>query len=155
MKNKKKFGWLTQAPVVIDKFKAAVEKLGYFMQEQGLAQEPQEVYNVRGDVKNYFYSEFQGSKIIRTIYRFRATTEEFINQNFAPRHFFRIQKHKNRCLFRNRQTIQNAKKQMATKHRQNSATGFEFVLFCFCNSDYDYIMNLIANSTKNTRQAEK
>lgn len=52
--------WLVDpAPVVIDKFQKAVEALGVFMQEQNLVNEPQEVYNLKGDaariafVKNF------------------------------------------------------------------------------------------------------
>ncbi|WP_396153812.1 type I restriction endonuclease subunit R, partial [Flavobacterium sp.] len=42
--------WLVDpAPVVIEKFKEAVEKLGYFMQDNNLVCEPQEVYNLKGD----------------------------------------------------------------------------------------------------------
>ena len=42
--------WLVDpAPVVIDKYKKAVEALGVFMQEHNLLIEPQEVYNLKGD----------------------------------------------------------------------------------------------------------
>src|SRR5690606_24149849 len=36
------------APVVIERYREAVEKLGEFMQEHGLTNEPQEVYSLRG-----------------------------------------------------------------------------------------------------------
>src|SRR5690554_3655900 len=52
--------WMVDpAPVVIDKYQEAVEKLGAFMQEHNLVNEPQEVYNLKGDaariafVKNF------------------------------------------------------------------------------------------------------
>src|SRR5690554_4644934 len=49
-KEKSREIWLVEpAPVVIDKFKEAVEKLGIFMQENTGAYEPQEVYNLKGD----------------------------------------------------------------------------------------------------------
>src|SRR5690606_5148349 len=42
--------WLVDpAPLVIDKYKEAVEKLAVFMQEHNLVNEPQEVYNLKGD----------------------------------------------------------------------------------------------------------
>src|SRR5690606_27080733 len=40
------------APVVIDQYQQAVEALGDFMQEHNLVNEPQEVYNLRGDAAN-------------------------------------------------------------------------------------------------------
>ncbi|MEM7659529.1 MAG: type I restriction endonuclease subunit R, partial [Bacteroidota bacterium] len=52
--------WMVDpAPVVMDKYQEAVEKLGVFMQEHNVANEPQAVYNLRGDaariafVKNF------------------------------------------------------------------------------------------------------
>src|SRR5690606_24638183 len=50
--------WLVDpAPIVIEKFKEAVEKLSVFMQEQGLVCEPQEVYNVKGDAAKITFLE--------------------------------------------------------------------------------------------------
>lgn len=48
--NKSREIWLVDpAPVVIQKFQEAVQRLDNFMEEQGLACEPQEIYNVKGD----------------------------------------------------------------------------------------------------------
>ena len=47
------------APVVIEKYEKAVEMLGIFMEDNNLVNEPQEVYNLKGDaariafVKNF------------------------------------------------------------------------------------------------------
>lgn len=52
--------WLVEpASVVIEKYREAVKKLEVFMTEQNLVNEPQEVYNLKGDaariafVKNF------------------------------------------------------------------------------------------------------
>ncbi len=52
--------WMVDpAPVVIDQYQKAVEQLGVFMREHNLVEEPQEVYNLKGDaariafVKNF------------------------------------------------------------------------------------------------------
>ena len=50
--------WLVEpARCQIDKYKTAVEKLGFFMQENNLLNEPQEVYNLKGDAAELRFRE--------------------------------------------------------------------------------------------------
>ena len=50
--------WLVDpSPVVMDKFKQAVEKLGVFMQDHNLLREPEEVYNLKGDAAKITFIE--------------------------------------------------------------------------------------------------
>ena len=60
--------WLVDpAPVVIEKYKEAIEKLGAFMQEHDLVNEPQEVYNLKGDAaKITFVKNFQEVQRLKT-----------------------------------------------------------------------------------------
>lgn len=143
--------WLVDpAPVVIDKFKAAVEKLGYFMQEQGLACEPQEVYNVRGDAaKITFIQNFK--EVQRQLVALEQFTDlepqqkEFINQILPQDTFLEF-----RSAYL--ETAKQFKKRQETDGDQAPSEiqqlDFEFVLFASAVIDYDYIMNLIADSTQ-------
>jgi type I restriction enzyme R subunit len=71
--NKAKEIWLVEpAPVVIDKFKEAVRKLGVFMQEQGLICEPQEVYNVKGDAARIAFI-----KNFKDVQRFKTQLDQY------------------------------------------------------------------------------
>src|SRR5690606_11056479 len=60
--------WLVDpAPVMIDKYKEAVEKLGIFMEEQNLLREPEEVYGLRGDAARIaFVKNFKEVQRIKT-----------------------------------------------------------------------------------------
>ncbi len=60
--------WMVDpAPVVIDKYQKAVEALGVFMKEHNLVNEPQEVYNLRGDAaKIAFVKNFKEVQRLKT-----------------------------------------------------------------------------------------
>jgi type I restriction enzyme R subunit len=60
--------WLIDpAPVVIDQYKKAVEALGSFMQEYNLINEPQEVYNLKGDASRIaFVKNFKEVQRLKT-----------------------------------------------------------------------------------------
>jgi type I restriction enzyme R subunit len=143
--------WLVDpAPVVIEKFRAAVEKLGLFMQEQGLACEPQEVYNVRGDAAKIAFiqnfKEVQRQLVVIEQFTDLATEQKELIDQILPKDTF--------IEFRS-SYLETAKQ---FKKRQDSdgdqappeiqQLDFEFVLFASAVIDYDYIMNLIADSTQ-------
>lgn len=60
--------WMVDpAPVVIEDYKKAVKKLGDFMQEHNLVNEPKEVYNLRGDAaKVAFVKNFKEVQRLKT-----------------------------------------------------------------------------------------
>jgi type I restriction enzyme, R subunit len=71
--------WLVDpAPVVIDKYKQAVEALGVFMQEHNLVNEPQEVYNLKGDAARIdFIKNFKEVQRLKTqLDQYTDITEE-------------------------------------------------------------------------------
>jgi type I restriction enzyme, R subunit len=149
--NKSREIWLVDpAPVVIEKYKEAVEKLGVFMQEQGLACEPQEVYNVRGDAaKIAFIQNF------KEVQRQLVALEQFTDLECEQKELINQILHKDTFLeFRSSylETAKQFKKRQETEGDQAppeiQQLDFEFVLFASAVIDYDYIMNLIADSTQ-------
>ncbi len=150
--------WLVDpAPVVIEKFKEAVEKLGIFMQDQNLVCEPQEVYNLKGDAARIaFIQNFK--EVQRQLLALEQFTDlepeqkELINQ---------ILPHDTFLEFRSSylETARQFKKRQETDGDQAppeiQQLDFEFVLFASSVIDYDYIMNLIADSTQQKPAKEK
>jgi len=150
--------WLVDpAPVVIEKFKEAVEKLGIFMQDQNLVCEPQEVYNLKGDAARIaFIQNFK--EVQRQLLALEQFTDlepeqkELINQ---------ILPHDTFLEFRSSylETAKQFKKRQETDGDQAppeiQQLDFEFVLFASAVIDYDYIMNLIADNTQKKPAKEK
>lgn len=150
--------WLVDpAPVVIDKFKEAVEKLGVFMQENKLLREPQEVYNLKGDaariafVKNF--KEVQRLKTQLDQYTDLEGEQKAKIEAILPAETFQE--------FRS-SYLETAKKfqDLQQKEGENLPSDiqqldFEFVLFASAVIDYDYIMNLIADSTQKKPSKQK
>ena len=150
--------WMVDpAPVVMDKYKKAVEQLGVFMQEHNLVNEPQAVYNIRGDaariafVKNF--KEVQRLKTQLDQYTDINEEQQALIEAILPADSF--------WGFRSAY-IETAK---AFKIRQEQEgddapeelkqLDFEFVLFASAVIDYDYIMNLIADSTQQKPARQK
>jgi type I restriction enzyme R subunit len=142
--------WLVdKAPVVIERFKAAVEQLDSFLHSQGLDATPSEVANLKGDAaKVAFVTHFKEVQRLKTqLDQYTDLTEEdkaTIEQvlpNDAHRGY------KGAYL----ETAQRLKEQQG-KGKGHDQTGngevdqidFEFVLFASAVIDYDYIMGLIA-----------
>lgn len=150
--------WLVDpAPVVLDKFKEAVEKLGVFMQEQNLANEPQEVYNLRGDaaritfVKNF--KEVQRLKTQLNQYTDLSQEQKKTIETILPEETF--------VAFRS-SYIETAKNFQKRKQKEGDETpdeilelDFEFVLFASAVIDYDYIMDLVAENTQKKPSKQK
>jgi type I restriction enzyme R subunit len=140
--------WLVEpAPVVIEKYKEAVEKLGVFMEEHNLLKKPQEVYNLRGDtakiafVKNF--KEVQRLKTQLDQYTDLDEEQKEIIENVLPTDE----------LLEFRSSYIETAKQLRKKEGDDASPeiqelDFEFVLFASAIIDYDYIMNLIADSTQ-------
>jgi type I restriction enzyme R subunit len=150
--------WMVDpAPVVIDKYQEAVEKLGAFMQEHNLVNEPQEVYNLKGDaariafVKNF--KEVQRLKTQLDQYTDLDDTQQEQIEKILPKET--LQEFRSSYLETAKQLrkIQQEKGDDAPDDIQQ--LDFEFVLFASAVIDYDYIMSLIADSTQQKPSKQK
>ena len=139
--------WLVdKAPVVIGKLQTAVQKLGDFMQSQGLDNKPEAVPNLKGDAaRSQFINLFKEVQRLKTqLDQYTDLTPEnkaSIEQVLPSEQF---QGFKGVYL----ETAQRLKEQQ-DKHDDSTPPevqqlDFEFVLFASSVIDYDYIMALIA-----------
>ncbi|WP_026711068.1 type I restriction endonuclease subunit R [Flavobacterium filum] len=150
--------WLVDpAPKVIEKFKQAVEKLGIFMQEQGLVCEPKEVYNVKGDAaKITFIENFK--EVQRQLLALEQFTDlepeqkELINKILPKETYIEF---KSSYLETAKAFQKQQEKEGDQAPPQIQQLDFEFVLFASAVIDYDYIMNLIADSTQKKPARQK
>lgn len=150
--------WLVDpAPIVIDKYQKAVEALGVFMKEHNLVNEPQEVYNIKGDaariafVKNF--KEVQRLKTQLDQYTDLDETQQAKIETILPKET--LQEFRSSYIETAKQlrVIQQKEGDQAPPEMQQ--LDFEFVLFASAVIDYDYIMNLIADSTQKKPAKQK
>ncbi len=147
--NKSKEIWLVDpAPVVIDKFKQAVNKLGVFMNEQGLACEPEEVYNVKGDAaKITFIQNFK--EVQRQLLALQQFTDlepeqkEIIDKILPKETFLEF---KSSYLETAKQFKKRQEQEGDNAPTEIQQLDFEFILFASAIIDYDYIMKLTADN---------
>lgn len=150
--------WLVDsAPVVVEKFKEAVEKLGIFMQDQNLACEPQDVYNLKGDaakvafIKNF--KEVQKYKTQLEQYTDLSEYDSMIIESILPKEMFT--EFKSSYL----ETAKQFKKRIEVEGDDTPEEildlDFEFVLFASAIIDYDYIMELVAETTQQKISKQK
>lgn len=143
--------WLVEsAPVVIDKFKKAVEALGIFMQEQNLVSEPQEVYNLKGDAAKITFV-----KNFKEVQRFKTQLDQYTDltgeqkseiEAILPNDTF--QEFRSSYIETARQFQERQRKEGENTPSEIQQLDFEFVLFASAVIDYDYIMNLVADITQ-------
>jgi type I restriction enzyme, R subunit len=141
--------WLVDpAPVMIDKYKEAVEKLGVFMQEQSLLNEPHEVYNLKGDAARIaFVKNFKEVQRLKTqLDQYTDLDEEQKAQIEVILPEESLQEFRSSYIETAKQLreIQQTDGDQAPPEIQQ--LDFEFVLFASAIIDYDYIMNLTANN---------
>lgn len=141
--------WLVdKAPVVIQKLEAAVQKLGDFMQSQGLACTPSEVANLKGDAaRAAFVNHFKEVQRLKTqLDQYTDLTDEHkaAIEQVLPNEDLRG--FKGQYL----ETAKQLRDQQGKTGGMGDATenpvdqlDFEFVLFASAVIDYDYIMDLI------------
>ena len=147
--------WLVEpAPVVIDKLKAAVEKLDTFMQSQGLTCSPQQVVNLKGDnARAEFINHFKEVQRLTTrldqytdlTQESKQTVEQVLPTNTL--NAFKGMYLETAQALKRKQTGNNSNDE---KDQAIQELDFEFVLFSSALIDYDYIMGLIAKSTQST-----
>ncbi len=144
--------WLVdKAPVVIQKLETAVQKLGAFMQSQGLACTPSAVANLKGDAaRAAFVTHFKEVQRLKTQLDqytdltgdHKATIEQVLPDE-------NLRGFKGQYL----ETAKRLRAQQGKSGKEGDGPGaendvdqldFEFVLFASAVIDYDYIMGLIA-----------
>jgi type I restriction enzyme R subunit len=143
--------WLVDpAPVVVEKYKAAVEKLNTFMKGKGLGCAPSDVVNLKGDAaKVDFINHFKEVQKLKTqIDQYTELNKEQhqVIEQALPVDILRGFKG---------QYLEIAQELKRKQDQSNEDTpdevqqlDFEFVLFASAVIDYDYIVGLIANSTQ-------
>lgn len=150
--------WMVDpAPVVIDQYHKAVEALGEFMQEHNLVNEPQEVYNLRGDAaKIAFIQNF------KKVQKLRLELDQYTDLDEDQKSTIESILPKEKLQEFRSSYIETAKqlREIQQKNDENTPTDiqqldFEFVLFASAVIDYDYIMNLIADSTQKKPSKQK
>ena len=150
--------WMVDpAPVVIDQYQKAVEALGDFMKEHNLVNEPQEVYNLRGDaakiafVKNF--KEVQRLKTQLDQYTDLDAEQQETIEAILPKD--NLQEFRSSYLETAKQLREIQQKEGEDAPEDIQQLDFEFVLFASAVIDYDYIMSLIADSTQQKPSKQK
>ncbi|MCD6200802.1 MAG: type I restriction endonuclease subunit R [Bacteroidales bacterium] len=143
--------WMVDpAPVVIEKYKEAVEKLGDFMEEHNLVNEPQEVYNLRGDAAKIAFV-----KNFKEVQRLKTQLDQYTDLDHEQKEIIEQVLPSDKLLEFRSSYIETAKQLREIQIKEGDDAppeiqelDFEFVLFASAIIDYDYIMNLIADSTQ-------
>ncbi len=143
--------WMVEpASVVMDKYKDAVEKLGVFMEKQNLAREPKDVYNLRGDAAKIAFI-----KNFKEVQRLRTQLDQYTDLEEEQKELIEKLLPSDKLLEFRSSYIETAKQLREIQIKEGDDAppeiqelDFEFVLFSSAIIDYDYIMNLIADSTQ-------
>lgn len=149
--------WLVDpAPVVIGKFEKAVSDLDQFMQSHGLACAPEEVNNLRGDAaRGEFINRF------KEVQRLKTQLDQYTDLSDEHRSSIETLLPEDQLRAFRGVYLDTAQR---LKDRQDKADDagpevqqldFEFVLFASALVDYDYIMGLIAQYTRNKPSKQK
>ncbi len=142
--------WMVDpAPVVIAEYQKAVEAMGIFMEDHNVVNEPQEVYNLRGNrAKVAFIKNF------KEVQRLRTQLDQYTDLDQRQRSKIeRILPQATLAEFKS-SYLETARELRGVQQKQGEAApediqelDFELVLFASAVIDYDYIMDLIAEST--------
>lgn len=150
--------WLVDsASVVIERYKEAVAKLGDFMVKNDLVCEPAAVYNLKGDAARIAFV-----KNFKEVQRFKTQLDQYTDINEEQQaQIEKILPEETLHSFRS-SYIETAKqfREMLQKEGDQAPVAiqqldFEFVLFASALIDYDYIMELIADSTQKKPTKQK
>lgn len=157
-KGRSKEIWLVEpASVMIEKYKEAVEKLGVFMNENNLVYEPQEVYNLKGDAARIAFV-----KNFKEVQKLKTQLDQYTDLNEEQKEKIEAILSQDSLLEFRSSYIETAKQLQEIQQKDGENTlpdiqqlDFEFVLFSSALIDYDYIMNLIADSTQKKPAKQK
>lgn len=150
--------WLVDpAPVVIEKYQEAVELLGIFMEDNNLANEPQEVYNLKGDAARIAFV-----KNFKEVQRLKTQLDQYTDLDEEQQEKIEAILPKESLLEFKSSYIETAKQLRAIQQKEGEEApteiqelDFEFVLFASAVIDYDYILNLIADNTQQKTKTQK
>ncbi|MBX7226284.1 MAG: type I restriction endonuclease subunit R [Chitinophagales bacterium] len=141
--------WLVDpAPVMIEKYKEAVEKLGVFMQKHNLVSEPQEVYNLKGDAARIaFVQNF------KEVQRLKTQLDQYTDLDEQQKATIKailpddtLQEFRSSYLETAKQLREIQQKEGENAPPEIQQLDFEFVLFASAVIDYDYIMKLTSEN---------
>ncbi|MNJ89150.1 Type-1 restriction enzyme R protein [compost metagenome] len=157
-KEKSREIWLVEpAPVMIEKYKEAVEKLGVFMHENNLLREPEEVYNLKGDAARIAFI-----KNFKEVQRLKTQLDQYTDLDDKQKEKIEAILPKETLLEFRSSYIETAKqlREIQQKEGNNAPDDiqqldFEFVLFASAVIDYDYIISLIAENTQQKSSKQK
>ena len=150
--------WMVEpAPVVIEQYQEAVMALGEFMKEHNLVNEPQEVYNLKGDAARIaFVKNFKKVQRLKTEldqYTDLDEQQQEVIDNILP--IEKLQEFRSSYIETAKQLREIQEKQGDEALPEIQELDFEFVLFSSAVIDYDYIMSLIADSTQQKPSKQK
>lgn len=150
--------WLVDpAPKVIEKYQEAVKAMEKWMEDKNMVAEPQEVYNIKGDVARIeFINRFKEVQRLKTqLDQYTDLTEEqkATIEQLMPEEQLRSFRSSYLEIAKQLKEIQQKEGDKAPENIQQ--LDFEFVLFASSVVDYDYIMNLIAKYTQTTPKKQK
>lgn len=141
--------WMVDpAPIVIEDYNQAVKALDAFMGEHNLVNEPQAVYNLKGDaariafVKNF--KEVQRLKTQLDQYTDLDETQQTEIEAILPAE--KLQEFRSSYIETAKQLREIQQKEGDNAPPEIQELDFEFVLFASAVIDYDYIMNLVADN---------
>jgi len=150
--------WLVdKAPVVIDKLQTAVQKLGEFMQSQGLANTPDAVPKLKGDA-----ARGQFINLFKEVQRLKTQLDQYTDLTDDNRQAIEQIVPKDRLLGFKGVYLDTAQRLKAKQDKGGEKSDpavqqldFEFVLFASAVIDYDYIMALITRYAGQTPGKQK
>ncbi|WP_418124559.1 type I restriction endonuclease subunit R [Chryseobacterium sp. PTM-20240506] len=150
--------WLVDpAPVIIEKYQKAVEAMGIFMESQNLVNEPQEVYNLKGDAARINFV-----KNFKEVQRLRTQLDQYTDLDAEQKELIQTILPEDTLRSYRASYLETAKqlREIQQKEGENAPLGiqqldFEFVLFASALIDYDYIMGLIADNTDPKSKKQK
>ena len=154
--------WLVdEAPVMIERLQAAVQKLGDFLESQGLENRPEEVPNLKGDgARSTFVNLFKEVQRLKTqLDQYTDLTEghrEKIEQVLPEDELqaFRGAYLETALLLKQKQNRDGEGAEAPTADAVQQLE-FEFVLFASAVIDYDYIMALISKYSQQEPSTQK
>lgn len=143
--------WLVDpATKVIEQYEMAVAAMDKWMEAKNLVNEPQEVYNIKGDAARVeFINRFKEVQRLKTQldqYTDLNETQKATIENLLPEEQLRSFRSSYLEVAKQLKDIQQKEGDKAPENIQQ--LDFEFVLFASALVDYDYIMNLIAKYTQ-------
>ncbi|WP_449123807.1 type I restriction endonuclease subunit R [Pseudomonas viridiflava] len=153
--------WLVdKAPVVIEKFQAAVQKLDDFMHSQGLACAPEDVHNLKGDdARAAFIGRF------KEVQRLKTQLDQYTDLTADNAATIELVLPKESLLGFRGAYLETAQRLRALQEKNETSEGgnsdavdqldFEFVLFASAVIDYDYIMGLMSRFSQQEPSRQK